>query len=276
MQVTRRVVRYILFAICFGNLSIVNIAGAAERPNVLWIYLEDVSGWFSCYGDTVIETPNIDALAASGTRFDRFYTPAGVCSATRSAIVTGMMQTSIGAHNHRSCRATFRGKSMGEYDKNVLPADVVPLPIRMRQAGYWTFNEGGKDDYNFEWDVNEFYDFVRNRGGWAPASFIAGDCLKGKKPNQPFFGQLQLGGGKLGNRTPQVVDRDAVPVPPYYPDVPIVREEIAHHYDCLIKTDQQVGEVIAALKRQGVYGKHFDFHVQRPWLQAAPSQTNVV
>jgi len=64
----------------------------SARPNVLWIYLEDVSGWFGCYGDTVIETPNIDALAASGVRLDRFYTPAGVCSATRSAIVTGICQ----------------------------------------------------------------------------------------------------------------------------------------------------------------------------------------
>ena len=37
-----------------------------------------------------------------------------------------MMQTSIGAHNHRSCRANFRGKSMGEYDQNVL--DILTIP----------------------------------------------------------------------------------------------------------------------------------------------------
>ena len=61
-------------------------ASAAGKKNVLWIYLEDVSGWFSCYGDEVIKTPNIDALAASGIRLDRFYTPAGVCSTTRSSI----------------------------------------------------------------------------------------------------------------------------------------------------------------------------------------------
>ena len=130
---------------------------ADDRPNILWIYLEDVSGWFSCYGEELIETPRMDQLAKEGIRFDRFYTPAGVCSATRSAIVTGMMQTSIGAHNHRSCRPTFRGKSMGEYDKNVLPDHVVPLPIRFRKSGYWTFNEGGKNDYNFEFATNEYY-----------------------------------------------------------------------------------------------------------------------
>mgnify|MGYP006285795735 CR=1 FL=1 len=55
-------------------------AVADQRPNVLWIYLEDVSGWFSCYGEKLVETPNIDRLAARGTRFTRFYTSAGVCS----------------------------------------------------------------------------------------------------------------------------------------------------------------------------------------------------
>lgn len=240
---------FVLFVITMG-LSAAN-ASAANRPNVLWIYLEDISGWFSCYGDQVIETPQIDALAAAGTKFARFYTPAGVCSATRSAIVTGMMQTSIGAHNHRSCRPDFRGQSMGDYDKNVLPDDVVPLPIRFREAGYYTFNEGGKDDYNFEWSKDDFYDFERSRGGWGPGSFLKGDCLKGRKPGQPFFGQLQFGGGKLGyKRTTKTIDRDTVPVPPYYPDVPEVREEIAHHYDCLLKTDEQVGQVMASLQQQ--------------------------
>jgi len=228
-------------------------AGAAEKPNVLWIYLEDVSGWFSCYGETLIETPHIDQLAQRGTLFTRFYTPAGVCSPTRSAIITGMMQTSIGAHNHRSCRPNFRGKDMGEYDKNVLPRHATPLPIRFREAGYWTFNEGGKDDYNFEYDTKDFYNFAPSKKGWGPKLLVAGDCWNAKPKDKPFFGQVQLGGGKLGKRAPKVIDRAKVSVPPYYPDIPEVREEIAHHYDCLLKTDEHVGQIIAALKRDGYY-----------------------
>ena len=85
---------------------------ASDRPNILWIYLEDVSGWFSCYGDKVIKTPHIDSLAEGGIRFNRFYTSAGVCSAMRSGTILGMMQTTVGAHQHRSCRATFRGQAM--------------------------------------------------------------------------------------------------------------------------------------------------------------------
>ena len=138
----------ILLLVCIGNLS-----AKSERPNILWIYLEDVSGWFSCYGDKIIKTPNIDALADSGIRFDRFYTPAGVCSATRSAIITGMMQTTIGAHNHRSCRPNFRGKDMGKFDENIL--SIKTLPEIFRKAGYYTFNEGGKDDYNFTFKTSD-------------------------------------------------------------------------------------------------------------------------
>jgi N-sulfoglucosamine sulfohydrolase len=59
-----------LFFFLIGSLN-----AREDRPNVLWIYLEDVSGWFSCYGETLIETPHIDQLAKEGIRFDRFYTP---------------------------------------------------------------------------------------------------------------------------------------------------------------------------------------------------------
>ena len=238
----------------FTLFSLLGQAQAADRPNILWIYLEDVSGWFSCYGDQVIETPHIDKLAASGIRFDRFYTPAGVCSATRSAIITGAMQTSLGIHNHRSGRAVFRGKKLGPvFDDIRLPKGVKTLPEMFRAAGYWTFNEGGKDDYNFKHDTKKMYDFLPKKRGWGPASLVAGDCWKGRKKGQPFFGQVQLGGGKLGRRATATIDRATVPVPPYYPDIPEVREEIAHHYDCLLKTDEQVGEIIAALKRDGLY-----------------------
>ena len=102
-----KILRFVTYSMFF---LFTMIQAKDKRSNVLWIYLEDVSGWFSCYGESLIKTPNIDQLAKEGIRFDRFYTPAGVCSATRSAIVTGMMQTSIGAHNHRSCRKIFGEK----------------------------------------------------------------------------------------------------------------------------------------------------------------------
>ena len=172
---------------------------ASDRPNILWIYLEDVSGWFSCYGDKVIKTPHIDSLAEEGIRFNRFYTSAGVCSAMRSGTILGMMQTSVGAHQHRSCRANFRGKSMGEYDKNVLPKGVQLVPKIFRDGGYYSFNEGtGKDDFNFEFDQTEMYD--HSTGGWNFKGAKNGSEWSGCPEGKPFFGQIQISGGKSGGR----------------------------------------------------------------------------
>jgi len=233
-------------------------ATAAPAPtNVLWIYLEDVSGWFSCAGETLIKTPNIDRLAAEGTRFTRFYTSAAVCSATRSAVMLGAMQTSFGVHNHRSSRNNAKGTKHDGIGMIHLPAGVVALPQWCRQRDVFTFNEGGKDDFNFVFDLDAFYDFCPRKSGWGPRLCVAGDCWRGRKPGQAFFGQVQLAGGKYGRGrraepAPQVVDRAAVPVPPYYPDIPEVREWIGYHYDCLVKTDEQVGEILAALERDGL------------------------
>ena len=237
----RTMKRILALMICLLGVP-AQAAEPTQRPNILWIYLEDVSGWFSCYGEKLIETPNIDKLAARGIRFDRFYTPAGVCSATRSSIIVGAMQTTFGIHNHRSGRPTFRGKSMGkEFDDIRLPKGVEPLPVMMKRAGYFTFNQSGKDDYNFKWSHEEFYSPNSRANLW-----------RNRKPGQPFFGQIQLRGGKLGRRAPKKIDRAKVPVPPYYPDIPLVREEIAHHYDCLLKTDEQIGNILAELEKDGL------------------------
>src|SRR5687768_1838420 len=74
------------------------------RPNILWFVVDDMSANFSCYGEKLIETPAVDRLAREGTLFRSAFTTAPVCSASRSALITGMYQTAIGAHHHRSGR----------------------------------------------------------------------------------------------------------------------------------------------------------------------------
>ena len=66
-----------------------------NSPNVLWIFIEDMNDWFGCYGHQVVTTPNIDQLTKNGVRFDRAYMPAGVCSPSRSAVVTGICKSKI-------------------------------------------------------------------------------------------------------------------------------------------------------------------------------------
>lgn len=217
-----------------------------EHPNILWVYLEDTNPWMSTYGDSVIQTPNIDGLAAEGIQFDRAYMTSGVCSPTRSAVITGMYQTSIGAHEHYSSFRVWRADTMEVWDPNFL--GIRTLPELFQSAGYYTFNEG-KNHYNFVFSNEELYarkgdngfKGARNGTGWS-----------GRKEGQPFFGQIQLRGGKRED-APQRVDPAEVSVPPYYPDHPVYRREIAHHYDTILKMDEILGDIIRRLKEDGLY-----------------------
>lgn len=62
----------------------------AARPNVVWIVIEDASLRIGCYGDSPIRTPAMDRLARDGFRFTQAIVTAPVCSASRSAMVSGI------------------------------------------------------------------------------------------------------------------------------------------------------------------------------------------
>lgn len=239
-----RLILLLCFFVATSPLSI-----ADNRPNIVWIIPDDMSANFSSYGETAIETPNVDKLAASGVKFTHAYVTAPVCSTCRSAFITGMYQTSIGAHHHRSGR--------GER-KIHLPDSIKLVPRLFQEAGYHTSITGwpmngklGKTDYNFEWDKS-----VYDGSDWAE-----------RKVGQPFFAQIQTQGGKLrgkdirgwetvqsaaekklGSRTPL----DAVRLPPYYPRHPDIVRDWAAYLDAVRMTDAMVGEVITRLENEGV------------------------
>ncbi len=238
-------------------------AAATDRPNILWIVIDDISAHLSCYGETAIQTPHMDRLAREGTKFTSAFVTAPVCSPCRSAFITGMYQTSIGAHQHRSGRGEL---------KITLPAGVEPAPARLQRAGYYTCigsglpntsragkakggkggGDGlGKTDYNFEWD-RRMYD----ANDWA-----------GRKPGQPFFMQVQLAGGKLRGGSDEsarrlqerakaelgsATDPEKVVLPPYYPRDPVLLRDWAAYLDAMRLTDRHVGEVITRLEREGI------------------------
>src|SRR5687768_6164393 len=112
-------------------------AAAGDLPNIVWIVAEDMSANMSCYGERAIRTPNIDRLAAEGVRFTRAFVTAPVCSPSRSALITGMYQTTIGAHNHRSSR----GGGVPIH----LPPKVKLLPEYFKQHGYYTVLGGAPE-----------------------------------------------------------------------------------------------------------------------------------
>ncbi len=242
----------LLAAVCVLGAN-AQTAPAKDRPNILWFVVDDMSPNFSCYGEQLIQTPHVDRLAREGTKFTHAFVTAPVCSPCRSALITGMYQTSIGAHHHRGGRGT---------EKIHLPADVVPVPILFQQAGYYTcIGDGlpagagraglGKTDYNFEWDA-KMYD----GSDWA-----------GRKPGQPFFMQVQLAGGKLRGGQDESAKKlsaraarelggatfpGAVTLPPYYPRDPVLLRDWAAYLDAVRFTDEHVGKVIARLEQEGL------------------------
>ena len=208
-----------------ASLAVSRDAAAADvaRPNIVWIFVDDMSANFSCYGETTIQTPNVDRLAADGVRFSKAYITCPVCSPCRSALITGMYQTTIGAQNHRSGRGA---------EKIYLPDGVEPVPALFRRAGYYTCIGGGspqskhgKTDYNFQYD-RAIYD---------------GADWSGRRPGQPFFMQVMLSGGKQrGGKTANaqalskraekafgaaVAPQDVV-LPPYYPRDPVIARRL--------------------------------------------------
>ena len=225
------------------------LSQAEDRPNIVWIIPDDMSAHFSCYGETAIETPNVDALARRGTQFNKAFVTAPVCSTCRSAFITGMYQTSIGAHHHRSGRGELKIR---------LPENVKMVPDLFQKAGYYTSISGwpkranklGKTDYNFEWDQS-IYD---------------GNDWSDRKPGQPFFAQIQTPGGKLRGASHEAAQKIAaqakqtfgsattpeqVVLPPYYPRDEVLVEDWAAYLDSVRLTDKMVGEVIAKLKADG-------------------------
>jgi len=117
-----------------------------RRPNVLFIAVDDLRHDCGCWGHPLVRTPNIDRLAASGTRFDRSYCQYPICNPSRSSFLTGLRPDTTQVLSNRT---PLRSK---------LP-DVVTLPQLFRQNGYFTARlgkifHGGFDDAR-SWDVSK-------------------------------------------------------------------------------------------------------------------------
>ncbi len=217
-----------------------------DRPNILWVLAEDASPHISCYGETTINTPNLDKLAEEGVQFTQAFVTCPVSSPSRSAMVTGMQSVTLGTHNHRSQRKTGKGGGNEQYyDSFSLPVKMIPQLFK--EAGYITtlaswdsFNNPddttlGKTDYNFVWDRS-----VYMAEDWIDSS-----------ADKPFFAQVQLHGGK--NRDPDIdrsVDPQDVILPPYYPDTKVYRQDWASYLESWLNIDKQIKEIISVLKER--------------------------
>ena len=228
---------------------------AAAPPNILWVIAEDLGPAFSCYGNKAITTPNLDRFAAEGVRYTRAYATAPVCSASRSAFMTGMYQTTIGAQNHRSHRG----------DGFTLPEGVKVVPEWLTERGYFCtnltdlpasfgFRGTGKTDWNFETRGTAF-----QTGSW--------EDLPAKRP---FLAQINLSETHRPYRGARRVDPATVTLPPYYPDHPVARDDWAGYLNDVLALDSKIGIILAAVETAGfaddtivlIMGDHGEAHVR--------------
>ncbi len=209
-------------------------ASPSRPANILWLISEDTCPDMGCYGNSLVTTPNIDKLAAEGAMFTNAFVTAPVCSASRSCFMTGMYQTSIGAHNHRSHRD----------DGYMLPRPAAVITEYFRRAGYFVTNcaglsykKPGKTDWNF--------------GIQAPP--FDGTDWSQRRPRQPFFAQINFNMTHRAFRRDKnhPVDPTSIELPPCYPDHPLARRDWADYLEAIQVLDTEIGVALQWLQTEG-------------------------
>jgi len=220
-----------LTSFCALILAVPSLAKALDRPNILWITSEDNSiSWISSYGAKNAKTPNIDQLAQEGFRYLHCFDNAAVCAPTRSTWITGHYAISIGTQPMRS-----------RYD---IPHDRISYyPDQLKKAGYFVGN-GGKTDFNI--------------GGRSDKdTWTGGGSWEKRATGQPFFTIKNIGDSHesraFPKNTPVRNDPAKMKLHAYHPDLPDVRQTYARYADAVENMDRKVGEVIASLKKDGLY-----------------------
>ena len=230
-------------------------ANDIKRPNILWLSVEDMSPWIGPYGDHTVPTPNLDRLAREGVVYDNAFATSPVCAPARSSLITGMFCTRIGTMQMRNGKPSSAAvakdpeayKDIPGYE-GLPPAFVRCFPEHLRAAGYYCTNNS-KKDYQFKEPITVWDDSSR-KAHW-----------KNREQSQPFFAVFNHTGTHesqafpKAKRRPQVVAPADVPLPPFYPDTPNVRDTVARTYNNIAEMDAWVGKQLAELEQKGLLDK---------------------
>lgn len=221
----------------------------SDRPNILWLTFEDTSPQFvSCYGMTrAATTPAMDALAADGVRFDNVFATAPVCSASRSALITGVCNEATGLGHHRSKYPIPRGLIRG-------------FPWYLQHAGYYTTNNV-KTDYNIEdepgfiaetWNESSDEAHWRNRPDRRPffSVFNYMDSHQSRTMTKPWGWYEEHVLGELSEG--EITRPEDIDVPPFYRDTPEMRRHLSRVYNSLRLCDRRIAERLAELREDAL------------------------
>jgi N-sulfoglucosamine sulfohydrolase len=250
-----------LFRIIFIFSFLISTLAAAER-NVVLIVADDHGQDTGAYGNSAIKTPNLDKLASGGTLFTNAFATTASCSASRSVILSGLFNHRNGQYGHQHDYHHFQSFE-----------NLRTLPVLLADAGYRTASIGKyhvapEAVYHFEeylpGNSRNPVEMANNSEAFIRADsdrpfflyFCTSDPHRGGgvveqsqyKPDR--FGNLDKGYPGIKETVYNPAD---VIVPPFLPDNPATREELAQYYQSVSRVDQGVGRLVEVLKSSGAF-----------------------
>lgn len=228
-------------------------AQASKRPNILLILSDDHSVPFvGCYGADFMKTPNLDRFAAEGIRFNRAFTAAPQCVPSRTAILTGRSPVAV---------------RMGRFN-SPLPPDVVTIPEVLKSNGYRTgvcgryyhlngvikpgaVTQAIYDKHKLRtWDRR--VDFLEVSPPLQTAVQLDQFIGQGSSDQPWFFWINYSDPHHPWEKSAGTVDPAKLKLPPFLPDLPGVREDLAAYCSEVERADSTFGEALAVLKKRNL------------------------
>ncbi len=250
----------LLFLALLGLTACIARSTFAARQNIVLVVTDDQGQDAGCYGNPVIKTPHLDALAAEGTRFTNAYCTTASCSPSRSVILTGLYNHANGMYGLEHGYNHFRAFN-----------DLKTLPTLLSAAGYRTaragkFHVSPEPTFHFEQvipgQLRRPVQMAKNCRKFIEADserpfflyFCTSDphrvgAVVESNPLRPdSFGNLEA-----ENEPSVEYDPNDVIVPPFLPDTPACRAELAQYYQAVSRADAALGQLVDILKRAGKY-----------------------
>jgi N-sulfoglucosamine sulfohydrolase len=209
-----------------------------EPLNIVVVICHDLGQHLGCYGQPDVRSPNIDAFAASGIRFENSFCTAPQCSPSRAALWTGRYP-----HANGVVGLTHSGFA------NDLNADEMHLAQILRASGYDTHLFG----HAHEARTPERCGHEHNHGN-GPCAKIAADFAEmisaRRSEDRPFFAQVNFfePHRPFPHNDVETLSPVGLTVPPYLPDIPEVQDDLADIEASIASADKAFGAIVDAVR----------------------------
>ncbi len=171
------------------------------RPNIVMILVDDM-GWadLSCFGGSVVQTPNVDRLASEGLRFRSFYVNSPICSPSRTALTTGNYPARHGITSYLANRRENKQRGMPQWLDPQVPTLAKLLQARGYATGHFgKWHMGGQRDVGEAPLITEygFDESLTNFEGLGPRVLPLNDAYDGQPAKRYSLGSENLDRGPI-------------------------------------------------------------------------------